>query len=239
MNKHICMMGVVVVAIALTAFTVGRTAEPKSPEFPSVFNVDKANLASVGRNPYFPLAPGHCLYLKGDNTTLRVTVLRETKMVDGVETRVVEEREEKDGQLIELSRNYFAVDKNSNDVYYFGEDVNIYKDGKIMGHEGSWLSGIDGAKFGMMMPGKPKVGDKFQQEIAPKTAMDRCEIVAVGAQIATPAGPFKKCLRTKDTSLLEKGVSEKAYAPGIGLIKDDECALVKVAKAAAKKKAEK
>ena len=50
---------------------------------------------------------------------------------------------------------------------------------------------MDGAKFGMMMPGKPKVGDKFQQEMAPKTAMDRCEIVAIGEEVKTPAGTFR------------------------------------------------
>jgi len=43
-----------------------------------------------------------------------------------------------------------AIDKRTNDVYYFGEVVDIYKDRKVVDHEGGWLSG---AKFGMMMPG--------------------------------------------------------------------------------------
>src|SRR5437762_8506857 len=42
----------------------------------------------------------------------------------------------------------FALCKRTNSVYYFGEDVDIYKNGKIVGHEGSWLSGEKGAKFG-------------------------------------------------------------------------------------------
>jgi Concanavalin A-like lectin/glucanases superfamily len=52
---------------------------------------------------------------------LTITVLNETKMVDGVETRVVEERETKGGKLKEVSRNYFAISKRTNDVFYFGE----------------------------------------------------------------------------------------------------------------------
>ena len=206
--------------------------------FASRFDVDKANLASVGKNPYFlPLEPGYRVILKGGNTTFTVTVTRRTKVVDGVETRVVEEREEKDGQPVEISQNYFAIDKTTNAVYYFGEDVDIYKDGKVASHEGAWLSGVSGARFGMMMPGKPKVGDKFQQEIAPKVAYDRCEIVAIGETVTTPARTFKNCLRTKEGSAIEAGTAEKIYAPGVGLIKDDQDVLVKITKVVSKEKA--
>jgi hypothetical protein len=154
-----------------------------------------------------------------------------------VQTRVVEEREEEDGKLIEVSQNYFAIDRITNAVYYFGEDVDIFRDGKVVSHEGAWLSGMSGAKFGMMMPSKPKVGDKFQQEIAPGVAMDRCEIVAIGGEVETPAGKFKKCLRTKESSSMEKGMSEKVFAPGVGLVKDDEFVLVKIETQAGKKRA--
>jgi hypothetical protein len=51
----------------------------------------------------------------------------------------------------------------------------------------------------------------------------------------TPAGAFKDCLRTKEDSAIEKGTSEKVYAPGVGLIKDDEFVLAKIAKTAPKK----
>ncbi len=168
-----------------------------------------------------------------------MTVTRKTKVVDGVETRVVEEREEKDGKLTEVSQNYFAIDKTTSAVYYFGEDVDDYKDGKVVSHEGAWLSGVNGARFGMMMPGKPKVGDKFQQETAPKVAMDRCEIAAMGKQIKTPAGTFKNCLCAKEGSSLENGTSDKVYAPGVGLVKDDEFLLTKIAKVVPKKKSAK
>jgi hypothetical protein len=86
---------------------------------------------------------------------LSPTVLNETKTVDGVECRVVEERETKDGKLVEVSRNYFAIGKRTNSVYYFGEDVDIYKDDKVVSHEGAWLAGKNGARFGLMMPGLP------------------------------------------------------------------------------------
>jgi len=215
-------------------------AKGKDPGFARAFDVNKANLANVGKNPYFiPLEPGYRLTLKGGGATLTVTVTRKTKLVDGVETRVVEEREEKDGQPTEISQNYFAIDKTTGAVYYFGEDVDVYKGGKVVSHEGAWLSGVGGAEFGMMMPGKPKVGNKFQQEIAPKVAMDRCEIVALDEEVKTPAGTFKNCLRTKEGSAIEKGTGDKVYAPGVGLIKDDEFLLAKISKVVPKKKAAK
>jgi hypothetical protein len=55
--------------------------------------------------------------------------------VDGVACGILEEKETKDGQLIEISRNFFATDPATQDVYYFGEDVDNYKDGKIINHE--------------------------------------------------------------------------------------------------------
>jgi hypothetical protein len=189
---------------------------------------DKANWASAGRNPYFVLEPGYRLHFAHGKATLTVSVLDETKTVDGVETRVVEEREEKNGQLAEISRNYFAIDESTSDVYYFGEDSSGYRNGKVVSREGSWLSGSRGATFGLMMPGRVAVGDRYYQEIAPEVALDRAQVVAVGGQIETPAGTFKGCVRMKETSALEMGSSEKWYAPEVGLVRDDDLVLVKV-----------
>jgi hypothetical protein len=218
------------IIVCLAIVGGGAASEDKESDWKAKFSVNKDNLVSTGKNPYFVLEPGYVARFQGGGETLTITVLDETKLIDGVKTRVVEEREEKDGKLVEVSRNYFAIDKTTNDVYYFGEEVDIYKDGKVVDHEGGWLSGIDGATFGMMMPGAPKIGDKFYQELAPKVAMDRCEIVAIEGEFQTPAGTFKNCLRVRDTTPLEKGSSDKVYAPGVGLIKDDACLLTKAGK---------
>jgi hypothetical protein len=59
--------------------------------------------------------------------------------------------------------------------------------------------------------------------------MDRCEVKAVDAKVATPLlGTFNNCLKIDETTPLEKGVSHKIYAPGVGLIEDDEMTLVRV-----------
>ena len=199
------------------------------------FNVNKSSLENIGENPYFILKPGYRLTLSGKEdgkkVDLVITVLNETKLVDGVETRVVEERESHDGALVEVSRNYYDIDPATKDVYYFGEAVDIYKNGQIVGHEGAWQSGQNGAHFGLMMPGKPRVEQKYYQEVAPGVAMDRAEIESVTEHLDVPAGLFKNCLKTEETTPLEHGVKEyKIYAPGIGLILDGSLKLAKYGK---------
>lgn len=193
-----------------------------------VFAVDKANLADTGRNPYFILEPGYRLTFEHGKDTLIITVLDETKVVDGVKARVVEERETEGGQLAEVSRNYFAIDKMTHDLYYFGEDVDVYENGKVTGHEGAWLSGVNGARFGLMLPANPKPGDKYYQEQAPKVAMDRAEIISLTETAKVPAGTFSKVLHTRESSALESGSEDKWYAPDVGLIKDADFVLAKV-----------
>ena len=196
------------------------------------FSFEKDQLSPAGRNPYFVLEPGYQLVLADDDEQITVTVLAETKQVDGVETRVVEERETKKGKPVEISRNYFAISKRTNSVYYFGEDVDIYKAGKVVDHKGAWLAGVKDAKFGLMMPGLALLKARHYQEVAPGVAMDRAEIVSLTETVKTPAGEFKNCLKVEETTPLEPSTKEyKYYSAGIGLVQDGDLKLVKYGKA--------
>jgi hypothetical protein len=183
-------------------------------------------MLSEGRNDYFILEPGFRLVLEGGQEVLHITVLDETLEVDGVETRVVEEREWNRGDLIEVSRNYFAICEETRDVYYFGEEVDMLQGGKITSHSGAWRSGESEARFGLIMPGKPTVGMKYCQEIAPGVAMDRAEVISLDDELQTPAGNFPSSLRTMEGTTLNPLEKEfKTYAPGIGLIQDQRLLL--------------
>ena len=87
--------------------------------------------------------------------------------------------------------------------------MDIYKDGRVVGYEGAWLSGVNRARFGLMMPGTPLLGARYQQEVAPKVAMDRAEVVSLTETLQTPAGKFEKCLKTEESSALEGGKEHK------------------------------
>jgi len=191
------------------------------------FPVDPKALATTGEATYFVLTPGFQATFASRGGKLVITVLDETQDVGGVTTRVVEEREWKGDELVEVSRNYYAMDPKTGDVYYFGEDVDAYKRGKVVNHDGSWRHGRNGATFGLMMPGKPAVRMKFYQEQAKGTAMDRAEIVSVREKLTTPAGTFDRCVRTRETTPLEPLSREyKLYAPGVGLVQDGDMTLV-------------
>jgi len=193
----------------------------------TAFPIDLKTLTTEGEAPYFILKPGYQSTFTGGGGKLVITVLNETLEVGGVMTRVVEEREWKGAGLVEVSRNYFAMDPKTGDVYYFGEDVDEYKKGKVVSHGGSWRHGANGATFGLMMPGKPSVGMKFYNEQAKGVAMDRAEIVSVSDRLTTSAGTFDRCVRTRETTPLEKFAREyKIYAPGVGLIQDGDMVLV-------------
>jgi hypothetical protein len=191
------------------------------------FAVDPKNLGPVGNNEYFPLTPGLRIHLTDGDENVVFSVLDATKVVDGVETRVIEERETEDGELIEISRNYFAIDRTTGDVYYFGEDVDIYEDGEVVSHDGAWLAGQNGVKFGMIMPGKPSLGDRFYLENAPG-AVERVEIVDLEATLETPLRTFDKLMRCREDDVLDGDVSHKWYAPGVGMVGDDDLRVVKI-----------
>jgi hypothetical protein len=217
-----------VAALILLAVVSRAHAMGSTPPWQEEFGIDKCTLQTSGRNEYFILEPGYQIVLEGGDERVAITVLNETKTVAGVNTRVVEEREWKKGKLYEVSRNYFAICEQSKDVFYFGEDVDYYENDKVVKHDGAWLAGVNGNRPGLIMPGAPKVGMRYYQEIAPGVAMDRAEIMSVTDTCKTPAGTFSRCLKVKETSALEFFASEyKYHAPGIGLIQDEDLVLVK------------
>jgi hypothetical protein len=212
--------------LAMSCFTVVACHSVNDRDdkvFEDKFSVGQCEFKTTGRNDYFILEPGHAIYLADDDTRIEIKVSGRTRMVDGIVTRIVEEREWKNGELYEVAMNYFAICDGSKDVYYFGEEVDFYKDGKIVSHEGAWLAGVNGNKFGLFMPGKVEVGMKFHQEVAPNVAMDRAEVIEAHKPCNTAKRTFHSCVKTRESTPLDKQIIEyKYFAKGIGLIKDDE-----------------
>ena len=217
-------------SLAMMAATLGLTSACAQDDgsWQKEFGISSCALSTTGRNTYFILEPGFQIVLESSDTKVQITVFDETKTVDGKLTRVVEEREWVDGKLYEVALNYFAICETTKDVFYFGEDVDFYEDGKVVKHDGAWLAGKNDAKAGLIMPSVPKVGMKYYQEIAPDVAMDRAEIVELDGVCETPAGTFSKCMRIKEgTALNPFEVEYKFYAPNIGMIGEEDLRVTK------------
>jgi hypothetical protein len=182
-------------------------------------------------NPFLPLPVGKLQVLTGTEEgvalRLEIRVLDETEDVAGVTTRVLEERDLENGELVEVSRN-FVVQAPDGTVCYFGEDVDVYAGGGVT-HPGAWRADPSGGtnRPGILMPPPtPTVGTYWSQEIAPGIALDRAEVVAIGESITVPAGTFTDTLRTREWTPLEPDDEEfKAYARGVGLVVDAAVAL--------------
>jgi hypothetical protein len=204
------------------------------PEATSIFLEKSCTWATTGRNPFLILEPGYQIVLESDEERTVITVLDDTRVVDGVRTRVVEEREfEKDGaetRIVERSLNYYAICRQTNSVFYFGEDVEDFdENGNVISSEGEWHAGENGARPGIVMPGTQLVGGKYYEEIAPEdSALDKAEIVALRRRCEAGDFEFRRfCLVTEGTSDCDPDAEErKVYVKNVGIVVDEEQELV-------------
>jgi hypothetical protein len=196
-------------------------------------------------NKYFPLVRGTTQYtrarIQGEGCETDVSrVTSDTRQILGVTTRVVHDVVFSDpkcnGSLIkqEDTLDYYAQDDAGN-VWYVGE---ISKDCDDDGdsctrNEGSWIGGEDifnigtKAKPGVIMLAHPSahVGDTYRQEYYPGHAEDTAQIVAIDVPVkltlanALPPKTFRDCIKTKEKTALEPGVTAfKYFCPQVGFV---------------------
>src|SRR2546428_199587 len=129
----VLLLGGLAIGVRLLATPMVARSEPL--QFTTEFRFEDCAFKTTGANPHFILTPGYRLVLEGAERRalirLVITVLAETETVllpglGPVDARVVEEREWVDGVLVEVSRNLFAICDKTNDVFYFGEAVDIF-----------------------------------------------------------------------------------------------------------------
>ena len=209
------------------------------PEFGAAFAanfVDPLGIGvSVTPNPFFPLVQGNSWTYEGTfeedgemvTETIVVTVLNETKLIDGITCLVVQDVVTIDDELIEDTDDWFAQDLDGN-VWYCGEEVKDYEtfDGdepalpELVSDDGSFKAGRDNDKGGVLLPQTPTVGDVMRQELSVGNAEDIIEILALdGDETSIAASCNAECLVTRDFSPLDPEAQEnKYYVPDVGLI---------------------
>jgi hypothetical protein len=219
------VIALVAVAVWVVPSAAGAGSSCPLPEFGPgrVYHpqIEPANFSPNVTNRLFPLTPAKTLVYTGTKDGKKaldlVATTSRTKKIDGVTTRVVEDRLYLDNVLKERTSDYYAQDRCGN-VWYFGEDTaELDRHGKVVSTEGSFHAGVDGAQPGVFMQAHPQVGRKFRQEWYQGHAEDMFKVIDRSAPVTVPYGSFRHALRTAETNALEPEVLDnKYYVKGIG-----------------------
>src|SRR5262249_45243659 len=177
-------------------------------------------------NPFYPISLiAYTIELgqeEGKPARIEITLLPDTKVIawggQQTESSVVQFVAYTDHKLVEVAYDYFAQSDDGG-VYYLGEDVSNYEEGKIVDHEGSWLAGKDGAPPSLIMPAHPEVGQVFNPENVPGVVYETDEIVSMSEKVDTPAGPTDQGMLVKET-LMDNSIEHKVYAANYGIVQE-------------------
>jgi hypothetical protein len=203
---------------------------------PAIDFVDVELIGQAGGpmpNPYFDLTVGHTAVVRAGEDfeeTIVIYVTDETTEVSGRDCRTVVDAgvaaEEDDGELEyvpeEVTDDLYLQDTDGN-VYYCGEISREYEDGILASLDGSFRSGIESAKGGVLVKAFPTLGESHRQEFALGEAEDLVTYVSdtavpdpeVDGYPCDPGG----CLQTFEQSPLEPEATEyKYYLPNVGFI---------------------
>ena len=218
-NALLVVIPVTLLAVMFVSFT-GFRVEAQTPAF------DKSNFHDPLKidNKYYSLKLGTVMIYNGtdeEGKSMRdtITVTNDTKEIQGIPTRVVNDTVFVEGKLVETTGDWYAQDDKGN-VWYMGEDTTDFTNKKNP-HEGSWESGVKGAKGGILMLAEPKVRITYDQEFAKGVAEDKATVLSLNASVSVPYGNFSNVIKTKEFSALEPDVVEnKYYAANVGDIKE-------------------
>jgi hypothetical protein len=196
-----------ITCIALALFSGVAAANGETPARPPA-----SSFSAHVTNPWFPLEPGTRWVYTGVKDGKRsrdvVTATHGTKTIDGVPCVAVRDMLYLQGHLEERTTDWYSQDSKGN-VWYFGENTaELDRHGHVTSTEGTWRTGVHGAKAGIFMPANPQVGQSGRQEFLEGHAEDHFKVVAIFGN---------KMLLTKEWTPLEPGVLDhKFYVRGIG-----------------------
>jgi hypothetical protein len=180
-------------------------------------------------NKWLPLQPGTQFVLTGQinqdgkrvehRVTFTVTDL--TKEIDGVRSVVLYDLDYNAGQLAEAEIAFHAQDDHGN-VWNMGEYPEEYENGKLTGAPDTWITGLAGARAGVIMRAAPRTGtSSYLQGWAPAIDFsDTAKVLKTGQKTCVPARCYQNVLVTDEWNPDEPNAhQQKFYAPGVGNVR--------------------
>lgn len=219
-------------APATAADPVAATNLNNNPRPPceSITTFDRKNFTNPTKidNRFLPLVPGTQYVLEGTASTggggtvrrIVLTVTDLTKVIDGVKTVVMLDKDFNDGVVAEAELAFQAQDRDGR-VWNMGEYPELYEDGKFVGAPDTWIAGLSGAEPGQHMLDKPKVGIRtYLQGFVPSIDFLDCgRIIKTGQRLTVSGKTYNDVLVVKETSPPDTAAQLKYYAPGVGNIR--------------------
>jgi hypothetical protein len=205
--------------------TPTAAASPCAPfaEFNAANFSDPTNIDSE----WLTLVPGRKLVLKGavEGRHRRVVFIATdlTKVINGVRTRVMWNRDYQSGRLAASDLAFFAQDDDGN-VWNLGKYAEEYENGQFTGAPNTWIAGIADAEAGVHMPGEPEVGGpEYVQGSAPEIDfLDCAKVIAKdeGDALCVPLDCYDHILITEERSPLDAGSGHqrKDHAKDVGIV---------------------
>jgi hypothetical protein len=236
LNRQIMAAAIAIVVVGcgtmLSACGGGDEATAKADAVTEK-DFDAGNFSKSTRidNKWFPLRPGTEFVMEGRSNRgegrlphrVVTTVTDLTKTIDGVPTLVLWDRDINAGKLLEAELAFHGQDDDGN-VWNFGEYPEQYDEqGRFEGAPDTWISGLDGARAGILMRGDPRPGTpRYHQGLAPKIGFaDLARVYKQGVRNCVPLGCYENVLLTDETNPTEPddGHQIKYYASGVGTIR--------------------
>ncbi len=204
------------------------TTRPAGQATEKDFNRNSFDRPTNIDNEWFPLKPGTQLVYDGssiqDGGRVRhgdvFTVTDLTKVIHGVRTVVVWDRDYSEGRLVEAELAFFAQDDDGN-VWHLGQYPEEYEEGELVGHP-AWIAGLEGAKPGISMRAQPRAGtSSYSQGFGPKVNWtDRARVSKTGQRTCVPSGCYDGVLVTDEYTRDEPDAHQlKYYAGGVGNVR--------------------
>jgi hypothetical protein len=203
----------------------GKKSDECLPIAPDSERVDRAtpvfSKPTPITNPLHPTSEVTQVIMGGhvDDKPFRteVTLLPGTKPITWrgatTDTAVIQYVAYLDGRIHEVALDWYAQ-ADDGSVWYFGEDVFNFEDGKVADTSGTWMAS-DQTPAAMIMPATPAVGNVYRPENAPEVVFEEVRVQKVDQTVPGPHGNVSGAIEVMELHM--DGTREaKVFAPGYG-----------------------
>lgn len=223
----VSVLAVAVLSVLVSACGGGGSDKP-APRKASEARFDRTNFGdpATGANRYLPLKPGTQWVREGATSVgsrrvphrVTTTVTDVYRTIDGVRAVAVLDDEVDAGQVAQQSVDWLAEDKDGN-VWVLGGYTEQFEGGRYVSALDAWLSGVKGAKAGLLVQADPKAGTPPYAVAQPDAEEgDIAEVIKVGERRCVPFKCFDDVLVVREGKASAPDNEFKYYARGVGQI---------------------